>query len=264
MKTTEFLRTHPVFRFEEFKAAHSDRRPQTTFSALRHHVDSGNLLRVRRGLYATVPQGVAPEQTPVDPYLLATRLTADAVVAYHSALQFQGKSYSLWKRFTYLTNARVARFTFREAEFVPVRFPRALQKDSDSGGGIQTLKHAGGTVRVTTLERALVDVLDAPRKAGGTEEVWRSLELVEYFNLDAVLDYATRLRSSIAAARVGFFLEQHRQQLMVEDHHLQRLRALRPKQPRYWGSRRESGKYFAQWNLVVPEKVLTRSWEEPT
>ena len=56
-------------------------------------------------------------------------------------------------------------------------------------------RHAGGVVRVTTLERTLVDVLDAPANAGGGEEVWRSLEMVEFFDFDAVISYTLRLGS---------------------------------------------------------------------
>ena len=45
-------------------------------------------------------------------------------------------------------------------------------------------RHAGGVVHAATLERTLVDVLDASTNAGGLEEVWRSLEMVEFFDLD--------------------------------------------------------------------------------
>ncbi len=41
---------------------------------------------------------------------------------------------------------------------------------------------------MTTLERAPVDVLDAPRHGGGREGIWRSLEPAEFFDLDAVID----------------------------------------------------------------------------
>jgi hypothetical protein len=75
-------------------------------------------------------------------------------------------------------------------------------------------------VRATTLERTLVDVLDAPRHGGGWEEIWRSLESVVFFDLDTVADYALKLRSATTAARVGFYLEQHREALMVEEKHL--------------------------------------------
>ena len=59
MKPTDFFAQHPVFRFEEFRDAHQaagDRSPQTTGSVLKQHVAAGNLLNVRRGLYARVPE----------------------------------------------------------------------------------------------------------------------------------------------------------------------------------------------------------------
>ncbi|MEN8152074.1 MAG: transcriptional regulator [Planctomycetota bacterium] len=229
---------------------------------LKQHVAAGNLLHVRRGLYATVPRSTSAESAQVDPYLLATKLTEDAVVAYHAALQFHGRAYSVWRRIHYLTRSRLRRFSFRDTEFVPVQAPAAIRSLGDFGGGVVERRHAGGLARVTTLERTLVDVLDAPRRSGGWEEVWRSLELVEFFDLDVVIEYTAKLGSALTAARVGLFLEQHQDQLMVEDFHLDALRQLAPAQPRYLDVRRESGVFVRGWNLVVPRRVLSRAWAE--
>lgn len=265
MKPTDFFDRHPVFRFDDFAAVHAAdgrRSRQTTASVLKQHVAAGRLLHLRRGLYASVPRGADPERHLVDPYLLATQLAPDGVVAYHAALQFHGKAYSLWNRFHYLTRGRQRRFAFGDQEFVPVQAPVALRDLPDMGGGVVERPHAGGLVRVTTLERCLVDVLDAPERNGGWEEVWRSLEMVEFFDLDAVLAYTRALGSALTAARVGFFLEQHRDVLMDEEQHLQAFRDLAPGQPRYLDARREPGKLVKGWNLVVPERVLARSWAE--
>jgi len=261
----DFFARHPVFTHEEFlsvRAAGDRRNPHTANNLLAHHLAAGRLVRVRRGLFATVPPGADASAVVVDPYLLATKLAEDAVLAYHAALQFQGKAYSVSSRFAYLTRHRARRFRHREAEFVPVQLPVPLRKRSDMGGGIREQRHAGGLVRVTTLERTLVDVLDAPEHGGGWEEIWRSLESVEFFDLDAVIGYALQLDSALTVARVGFFLEQHRESLMVEDRHLESLRAHAPAQPRYLDPQRESGKLVSRWNLVVPERVLARAWAE--
>jgi len=63
---------------------------------------------------------------------------------------------------------------------------------------------------------------------------------------------------------VGFFLEQHRGALMVEDQNLEALHVLAPAQARYLDSRREPGKLVKGWNLIVPERVLNRAWAEVT
>jgi hypothetical protein len=49
---------------------------------------------------------------------------------------------------------------------------------------------------------------------------------------------------------------------MVEDKHLEPLRRLRPRQPRYLDARRKPGKLVAAWNLIVPDDVLGRTWAE--
>ncbi len=264
-RPVDFFARHPVFRHEEFLAAHGasgKRSPQTSASVLKQHLAAGHLLHLRRGLYATVPRGIPPGEAPVDPYLVVSKLAPDAVVAYHAALQFHGKAYSLWRRFHGLSRLRGRPFAFRDLEFVPVQAPLAVRSLPDLGGGIQERPHAGGLLRISTLERTLADVLDAPHRCGGWEEVWRSLEMVEFFDLDAVIDCARKLGSALTAARVGYFLDQHREPLMVEDRHLEALRALAPSQPRYLDSRRESGKFVARWNLVVPDRVIHRAWAE--
>ena len=84
-----------------------------------------------------------------------------------------------------------------------------------------------------------------------------------YFDLEQVIDYALLLKSATTTAKVGFFLEQHRDALMVEETHLDKLRKHAPKLPCYLErSRRESGKLAASWNLIVPPAVLERAWEE--
>jgi predicted transcriptional regulator of viral defense system len=228
-------------------------------------VGSGRLLHVRRGLYAVVPRGSSAEQLQVDPLLLASRLAPDAVLAYHAALQLHGRAHSLSRRFPFLTCTRAKPFAFRGAQFVPVPVRPSLRRLPDLGGGFVDVRRGGLSVRATTLERTLVDVLDAPRHGGGWEEVWRSLESVEFFDVDAVTDYALKLGSAVTVAKVGFFLEQHREALMIEDGHLERLRLHAPKHPMYLErGKRESGRLLGRWNLVVPERVLNRSWAEVT
>jgi predicted transcriptional regulator of viral defense system len=117
--------------------------------------------------------------------------------------------------------------------------------------------------RVTSLERTLVDVLDRPDLSGSWEEIWRSLESVEFYDLDNVVAYVRLLGNATTAAKVGFFLAEHREPLMVEDRHLKSLEELRPLRPHYLDrSKREPGRLVLEWNLVVSEEVLERSWGE--
>lgn len=266
MKLRAFFRTHPVFTVEDFAGflssdgAHNLR---TQESLLAYHVKAGNVLRVRRGLYAVVPPGASAQTYPVDPFLLASRMTKDAVLAYHTALEFHGKAYSVYEHFRYLTASPSHPVTFRSHQFKGVKFPKALSlKDRETFDVVRT-DLAGLGVRVTGLERTFVDVLNRPDLAGSWEEIWRSLESVEFFDLDKVVLYVDLLGNATTAAKVGFFLEQHRDSLMVDEAHLKTFRDRRPRRPHYLErSRRKAGRFVAAWNLVVSEEVYGRSWEE--
>ena len=123
---------------------------------------------------------------------------------------------------------------FRSHEYRRAPVPPPLLRKGEEMFGVIHQDHFGVELRVTSHERTLVDVLDRPDLTGEWEEIWRSLELVEFFDLDQVVEYTRLLNNATTAAKVGFFLEQHRDDLMVEDAYLDALRQMRPRQPTIW------------------------------
>ena len=266
MRLDQFFHTHPVFTTQElgrFLAARGAATVSNRNTLLAHHEKQGRIVRVRRGLYASVPPGQDPSSCPVDAYLLASKMAPDAVLAYHTALEIHGKAYTSFQELQYLTATAARATTFRGYRFRSVRFPKRLTEKEQEHLVVETVDRLGMDVRVTSLERTMVDTLDRPDLAGGWEEIWRSLESVEFFNLDKVIEYALLLENSTTVAKVGFFLEQHAESLMVEDKYLERLRAHRPAKPHYLDrSSRQRGRFVSNWNVVVPEALLERSWQE--
>ena len=266
IKHEAFFRRHPVFTGEELSehlSSNGDVAERTQESLIAYHTRAGRLLRVRRGLFAVVPPGADGATHPVDPYLVAAKLTRDSVLSHHTALEFHGRAYSMWRLVTYSASRPVENLTFRSHVFQGTRFPEALRRLGKEHFEVLTRDRAGAPIRVTSLERTLVDVLDRPRQSGGWEEVWRSLESVEFFNLDRVVEYTLLLDNSTTASKVGYYLEQHREELMVEERHLRPLRERRPRQPHYLDrNRRGPGSLAADWNLVIPSEVAGRSWAE--
>ncbi len=265
MKLQEFFNKKPVFTHQEFAAffnSKESRSMRTRESLLGYYTRKGHLLRLKRGLYAVVPPGVDVKSYSVDPFLLAAKMTEESVLAYHTALEFYGKAHSVHESFFYLTSTFPRPLTFRGYRFRGVRFPKKLG-DEKKLFCVNSEERGGVSVRVTNLERTMVDVLERPELGGGWEEIWRSLESVEFFNLDQVVEYTLLLKNSTTAAKVGFFLEQHREALMVNDSHLNALCNLRPRKPHYMiRTPRKPGRLVGSWNLVVPIEILNRSWQE--
>jgi len=262
----KFLAKHSVFTVDELDGFLSKRgttKITARNSVLRYYKGTGRIKRIRRGIYAVIPVGSTAETYQVDPYLIASKLKPDAVLAYHTALQFHGNAYSEFSRFTYMSSERSAPLQYQSGEYLRVPVPNAFSKKPPSAVGVKSVIRSGDTVRVTNLERTLVDVLHRPELGGSWEEIWRSLGSVEYFDIEQVIQYTKLLKNATTAAKVGFFLEQHSDALLLNNSYLAPLLRLAPRQPHYLdrGNRKDC-KLIKEWNLMVPMQILERTWEE--
>ena len=270
MNFRDFCYHHPIFRTDELvsvlgkdQLARGVNRPGSRHALLSYHVSAGHILPVRKGLYWTVPPGMTADNCPVDEFLVASKLTDDAIVSHHAALSLLGCAYSAWNAVTYLTpDKNVRALRFRNIEYKPVAHPIQLRKKGQLDWGVTTQDRLGIGLRLTDLERTCVDVLHRPELAGGFEEIWRSLEAAPYLNLDKVIEYALLLDSANTNARLGFFLEQHKEKFSVKKSHLDPLRLRKPSVPRKMTGSVAKGILVREWNLIVPADVYDRSWEE--
>ncbi len=263
MDLDRFFYQHPLFTYQEWLAHIAVTRPVhqgTAKSLLQYYLKKHRLIRVRRGLYAAIPPGEQPASYPLDGYSIAAKLTDDAVLAYHTALELHGVAYSDFSELTYLSAKRIPPFSYQQHRFKAIVVNTALLQLE----GIVELQRQGTTLRVTSLERTLVDVLNHPEWAGGWEEVWRSLEAIASFDTAQVVDYTLRLNNATLAAKVGFYLEQLPEVLKVDEAYLQQLEDHRPHSPHYLErTKRSHGKLIKRWNLIIPEALLNQRWEEP-
>jgi hypothetical protein len=67
---------------------------------------------------------------------------------------------------------------------------------------------------------------------------------IEFFDLDKVALYVDLLGNATTAAKVGFFLEQSRDSLMVDEAHLKTFRDRCPRRPHYLERSRRKGGSF--------------------
>ncbi len=117
-------------------------------------------------------------------------------------------------------------------------------------------------IKSTGRERTLVDCLERPDYCDGFEEVYRCAEKLPFLNFDVLLEYLHLRSKRVLFAKVGFFLEQHREVFFVEEYVLKNLERQVPKQPFYFEGNNKKGQLIKRWNAIVPDKVLNRTWEE--
>lgn len=262
MKLEFFFASNPIFTIKELIGFLGTSNDTSTLANLLHyHKKKGHILLIRRGIYAVIPKDT---QGPyiVDPYLLGSKLKDDSVLSYQTALALHGKSHTIVNHFYYLTAARPKNnFEFQGNVYQAVSIPSILKTPYF---GIDKINRMGVDIALTSLERTFVDILDRPYLCLSWEEIFRSIENIEFLNSEDVIEYTFLLGNKTTAAIVGFVLEMNHKRWMIPSKHLKNLKKLLPNQPFYLErSMKGSQKLINSWNIIVPEILLEKKWEEP-
>ncbi|MBI5548564.1 MAG: type IV toxin-antitoxin system AbiEi family antitoxin domain-containing protein [Deltaproteobacteria bacterium] len=259
MKSADYFALHPIFTAAEFSEAREwsntrGKSDRTLEALLRHHVEAGHLVRLRRGLYAVIPEGKRQEDVAVDRVLVASKLSPSSVIALHAALEFHGLATSAIDPVHFRSRERLRPATVDGCRYMPIATDAGFFDDPDEERSA-TYFHRGASVRVTTKQRTIAEIFDAPEQSGGWEELAQALFRAGQLDWEVVIHHADESSTSVGSARLGLFLEAWQERLGVTQHHLAALRALSPRQPRYLEPEHRPGKLIAGWNLVVPEQV---------
>ena len=254
-----FFSANPVFRRTEYAAA-VGRRPQdkVVTAMLAQHLQAGNIRRIARGVFASVPKHANAETWSVDRFLAASRLRQSSVIAFHSALELQGFAYTEGHDVQIIAPGQPG---FFEATGFACRFVRP-PRGFTPPDGVAAVDRLGQEVNVTTMERTIADLFDRYDLAGGADELFNSLDLVVRVDDLALVRYVRALGNASAAGAMGFWLERERKRLGITDTALQTLRNLMPAQPRYaLGTKPRKGRIARHWNVILPADILERRFE---
>lgn len=259
-----FFAQHPLFHTGEIREKLNLHSEKTLESLLKYHLKQGHLKRIKRGLYAVIGAGRDPEKAHVDEYLIASKLAKDAVIGYQSALGYWGMLYSIRNEIIYLTRGDNRKFLYDGVIYKAVFFPKKLIQCNQELFDVKSVDRLGEQIWVTSLERTFVDILDRFYLIHSWEEVYRAFESIKMLELDKVIEYTLLLGRPTTIAKVGFFLEQFRQTWYVEECHLNQLQQHVPQSPlKIDRKKQKAGKFISKWNIIIPETLLIKNWEEP-
>ena len=254
-----FFSAHPVFRRAEYATAVgrcSDDKVVTAM--LTHHLRAGNIRRIARGVFASVPKHADAGKWTVDRFLAASRLRPGGVIAYHSALELHGCAYSEGHEVQVIAHGEPGMFAANNLRCRFIRPPRGFGLPNS----VTVVDRLGLEVRLTRIERTIADSFDRYDLAGGAEELFNSLDLVARVDATALVRHARSLTNATAAGAIGFWLEREQQRLGVPDAALQSLRTLAPNQVRYaLGTKSGEGRIAKGWNIILPINAVKRRFE---
>jgi predicted transcriptional regulator of viral defense system len=262
VKAEVFFERCPVFSLDQAARAFGHEEHRTTLERLRHHVSSGRLVSVARGVYARVPRGVEPGDFLPDGFLVAVAVREDAVFSHHSALDLLGAAHSVWNVITVVTTRPRKALQLEKQRIVFLAPPAPLVRARQQSLGLRTVDRLGQSLRATGPERTLVAGFRDLGYVGGPSELVDSAASFGVLDLELLRRLLDIYSEKGLYAAVGWFLERHQRSFSVPEGYLGQLERRRPRSPHYLLRGRRGGTLARRWNLILPEDLTSQEPDE--
>ncbi len=174
---------------------------------LAHLASKGWLVRIKRGLYATVPLGAAePADWREDTWAVAVRSFTPCYIAGWSACEHWGLTEQIFRDIAIVTAQPVRKspITIQGTDF------HLKHRSEDRLFGTRIVWRDRIQVPVSDPSRTIVDILDEPHLGAGIRHVADVLETYfagERRNDRLLLDYAERTGNRTIYKRLGYLME---------------------------------------------------------
>lgn len=164
------------------------------------------IYRLKKGKYIIIPQELGSIDKYVGNWQVAAREivnSPDYYLAFYSAMKYWGMTTQpLFKTFVVVTKRQSVPKSFCEK----IRFVCLNKKDIWGIKEIWITKTE--KIRISDMERTIIDALSHPEYCGGISEIAKGIYLVkEKINFNRLIKYIEKYNKNVTAKRLGYILD---------------------------------------------------------
>lgn len=210
-------------------------------SLLSSGIKNGTICRVKMNLYAVTD--LATMRCAANKYEIASHLSETACVAYHSAMEYHGLGHQMFNEVSVITPYAFKTFGFEGLTYI--------RRQPTIDEGVMT-PMMDSKVRVTDMERTVIDCIDRIKYAGGLEELLNNLSSIAYVDEDKLQRYLLDYGKAYLYQKTGWLLSMFKKQMRLSSGFFRRCKANIGQSTRYLTDASENTVYEAEWRLCVP------------
>ena len=219
---------------------------KTAYSLLDRMMKRDQVRKIRQNVYSCVNQ--ASGEIVASRYQIACAVNPSAYISHHTAFEFYGLANQVFFEVYISSDAKFRDFRFNNVlySYVP----------SKLGDGVVVAKNTSG-VRVTDLERTVIDDIKDFEKIGGFEELINCLEGVLYLDEVKLKKYLDGYNIKALYQKTGYLLDHFKYNMQLTDEFIRYCQDRIGKSTRYLlKNSTDENRYVSRWQLVVPEGLL--------
>lgn len=204
----------------------------------------GLIQSVRRNLYVVI--SLETRESIASVFEIASAITKDSYISHHSALEFYGLANQVFSD-VYVSSGH----GFRTFEF-DGRMYHCVETHNIFGVKEQK------AVRVTDLERTVLDNIKDFDRIGGLEELLHCLSMITVVREDILIEYLGKYKNQFLIQKAGYLLAFY-PQIKLSDNFFAYCRNNKGSSSRYLYNdlKEEKCVFSKEWNLCVPNNLMS-------
>lgn len=190
------LAKYPVFNMEMIERLTGNLK--TAYSAINRYIKKGYVIKVRNNIYS--PVDLSTGLVLANRYQIACALREDAYLSYHSALEYYGLSNQVFNEVYVSSKSR-----FNHFEFQGVHYKYVAPKINEGVVSATNTKN----IRLTNIERTIIDSIYQINKITGYEELCNALEAAHQLDEEKLLIYLKTYNIQSLYQKSGYIFEKY-------------------------------------------------------
>ncbi|MCL2182277.1 MAG: transcriptional regulator [Chitinispirillia bacterium] len=217
----------------------------TAHSIVESYKKKGLIEAVRRNLFAAI--SLETKQPVPNRYAIASHAAPGAYVACHSAFEYYGLANQIYYEAYAASVPRFREFEYGGLTYCRVPSPFENGVESKPGG-----------IRITNLERTVIDGINTFDTAGGLEELLRCIEMIPSLDHSKLTEYLKCYNKAVLYQKTGYILEHFKAALKLPDKFFASCQRNAAKSKRYlqYNSQGESYALNKNWALYTPGDLM--------
>ena len=238
------LAKYPVFTIAEVE--HLTGNSNTAYSLMNRLMKKGLMKKVRKNIYSVV--NPVTGQIVATRYQIACAITDTAYISHHSAFEYYGLANQVFYEIYVSSESKFNAFEYNHMTYKYVA--------SRMQEGIVEAKNTTG-VRITDLERTVIDSIRDFNKIGGLEELLNCLEGIHFLDEKKVLRYLEIYNTQGLYQRVGYLLQHYQKEMQLSNDFIDSCKEKIGKSRRYLlNEESQKNIYNSEWKLMIPEDLF--------
>lgn len=213
---------------------------------LRRYKKQGLISQVRRDLY--VATDLASKVSLASKFEIASHITKSSYLSHHAALEYHGIAHQVFFELYISSDESFNNFDYEGISYT------FCQSKSEIG---VVNPYTDSLVRVTDLERTVIDCVNRIDLSGGLEELVECFAIITYIDESKLLDYLSHFNKQILYQKTGFILGYFQNEMKLSDDFFEFCKSKIGKSTRYLTDTHESDTYFKNWRLCAPSNILS-------